>query len=226
MEYLFVVIASVASVAVLFILTKLMGNKQISQLTTFDYITGITIGSIAAEMATDLEGNPLEEVVAMVVYGLLTILISYITTKSLWGRKIFTGKPYVLLEKGKIYRDRLNKAHIDLGDFITMCRLAGYFDLDQIDTAIFEHNGNISFLPKSENRPASTNDLGIKPDKENVFVELIVDGKEIQENYKNVGKNREWLQKKLKENGYKSISEVFLLVADLQDNIRIFPMES
>lgn len=226
MDFVKVIIAAPLSLIALFLLTKLMGNKQISQLTTFDYITGITIGSIAAEMATDLEGSILPELIAMVIYGLVSFLISYATTKSMFARKVFTGKPLILFEKNKIYRNRLRKAHLDLNDFLSMCRLAGYFDLSQVETAIFEHNGNISFLPKSVNRPLTPTDTGANVESETPYVDLIIDGKVIEENLQDVGKNMEWIKKTVKEYGYKGIDEVLLLLTDESNNVRIYGFEN
>lgn len=151
-ELLTIVIVSVVSVVALFVLTKLMGNKQISQMSMFDYVIGISIGSIAAEMATELE-QPAYPLLAMVVYALIAFGISVWSSKSLSFRKLTTGKPILLLDNGVIYRDNMKKARLDLSDFLTLCRAAGYFDLADIRTAIFEHNGTVSFLPMAEKRP-------------------------------------------------------------------------
>ena len=104
------VLTALLSIVVMFLLTKLMGTKQVSQMTMFDYVTGITVGSIAAELATELE-EPAKPLTAMVVYGLVAVLISIITCKSLKLRAWITGKPLVLLENGVIYRENLKKAY-------------------------------------------------------------------------------------------------------------------
>lgn len=226
MDIMKIILSSVFSVALLFALTKLMGNRQISQLTTFDYITGITIGSIAAEMATDLEGGFLPEAIAMIIYGLFTFIISFATNKSMWARRFFTGKPMVIFEKNKLYRNRLMKAHLDVNDFLAMCRLAGYFDLSQVEAAVFEHNGNISFLPKSNYRPLTPDDTGTQTQAELPYVDIIIDGKIIEENLHSSGKNTEWVKRTLSEYGYSSETEVFLLLADENNNVRIFGMEN
>ena len=127
---------SVASIVALFLLAKLMGNKQISQLSMFDYIVGITIGSIAAEMATDLE-SPLRSLLAMVVYGLLAFFISVLTSKSLRARRVITGRPILLMSDGKIYRDNLKRARLDLTEFLALCRVSGYFDLSAISVCAY-----------------------------------------------------------------------------------------
>ena len=112
------VLTALLSIAVMFLLTKLMGTKQVSQMTMFDYVTGITVGSVAAELATELE-EPAKPLTAMVVYGLVAVLISVTTCKSLKLRAWITGKPLVLLEDGVIYRKNLKKAKLDLSEFLT-----------------------------------------------------------------------------------------------------------
>lgn len=112
----------------------------------FDYVIGITVGSIAAEMATELD-TPENSLVAMVVYAVAAVCISLWTNKSLGARRIITGKPLILMDGGVIYRENLKKAKMDLGDFLMYCRIGGYFDLGQIQTALLEHNGTVTFLP-------------------------------------------------------------------------------
>ena len=126
-----VALASVLSLAVMFLLTKLMGNKQVSQMTLFDYIVGITIGSIAAELATELE-NPERPLLAMLLWGLAAWGISILGNKSLRARAFLSGKPLVLLDQGVIDRKNLKRARLDLNEFLTYCRIAGYFDLNEI----------------------------------------------------------------------------------------------
>ena len=199
-DLLSVLIVSLVSIIVLFLLTKIMGNKQISQMSMFDYITGISIGSIAAEMATELE-QPVLPLVAMVVYGISAFLISLLASKSLKFRKLTTGRPLLLLEKGVIYRKNMKKARLDLSDFLTLCRAAGYFDLQDIKTAVFEHNGTVSFLPKAEKRPVQGEDIAVYPKQEEVQYNVVMDGKLMQQNLKSVGFSETWLKQQLKQPG-------------------------
>ena len=140
-------LSSLLSIAVLFLLAKLMGTKQVSQMTMFDYAVGITIGSVAAELATELE-EPAKPLTALILYGVVAFLISILTNKSVKARAVVTGKPLVLLENGVIYRQNLKKARLDLNEFLTYCRIGGWFDLNQLQSAVLEHNGVVSFLPK------------------------------------------------------------------------------
>ena len=101
-------LSALVSLVVLFLLEKLMGNKQVSQMTLFDYMVGITIGSIAAELATELK-EPVNPLVALVIYGLAAAGISVLTSKSIRARAVVTGKPLILLEDGVIYRENLKR---------------------------------------------------------------------------------------------------------------------
>lgn len=127
MDLLKIVALSLGSVIFLFILTKLMGNKEMSQLSMFDYIIGITIGSIAAEMATALENDFMQPLVAMAVYAVVSIVISVLSYKSLKFRRISSGDSLILLDNGEIYRDNLKKAKLDLNEFLMQCRINRIF---------------------------------------------------------------------------------------------------
>ncbi len=223
MEYFTVFYQSIFSIISLFILTKFMGYKQVSQLTMFDYINGITIGSIAAEMATDLEGNYLKPLLAMVVYAVSVILLSKISQRFIPFRRIVNGKAIILYQNGSIYNENLQKAKMDVDEFLVECRVNGYFDLAQIKTAILEPNGKISFLPVSAERPATPKDLGIEPSQEEIFANVIVDGHVLEQNLKHAGKDRNWLDQQLEGQNIKKLSDVFLAVCDKQGNFHAFP---
>lgn len=147
MNILYIVLLSAGSFFVLFILDKLMGNRQLSQMSFFDYVVGITIGSIAAEMATDLESDWYHAIIAMAVYALIEIVLSFITRKSKKARKILNGEPILLINKGGIIAKNLQKARITRDDLLSEARVQGYFDIKEIAYAIMEDSGNISFLP-------------------------------------------------------------------------------
>lgn len=134
LDFLSLAVTAVVSYLVLFLLTKLVGNKQISQMTMFDYISGISVGSIAAEMATEPE-SPMRPLTGMVVYGLLAWGVTLWTNKSLAARRAFTGKPLILYDGGTLYREHLKRAKLDLSEFLTLCRAGGWFDLSQLETS-------------------------------------------------------------------------------------------
>ncbi len=204
---------TVGSFSVLFLSAKLIGHKQIAQLDFFDYITGITIGSIAAEMATELE-EPWKPMIAMVIYGGITLALSLISSRFPRSRKYLNGTPTILLDHGKLYYENLKKARLDLSEFLVLCRQQGYFDLTTIQTAIFEYNGKLTILPVTTQRPVTPQDLDLSPDQELIFTELIMDGRILEENLHRMGLDRTWLDKQLKQRHISSAKEVFLAVCD------------
>ena len=213
MNFLILCLTAFGSFAALFLIAKFIGHKQIAQLDFFDYITGITIGSIAAEMATELE-EPWKPLTAMVIYGGATLLLSVITNKFPRTRKYLNGTPTILMDRGKLYRENLKKAKLDLSEFMVMCRQQGYFDLTNIQTAVFEYNGKLTILPVSSQRPATPNDMNLAPEQELLFTELIMDGRILEDNLKRMGLDMNWLDKQLKQRNVCSAQDVFLALCD------------
>lgn len=213
MKFLTLCLTALGSFGVLFLVAKFIGHKQIAQLDFFDYITGITIGSIAAEMATELE-EPWKPLTAMAIYGGVTLLLSIVSNKVPKSRKYLNGTPTILMDDGKLYRENLKKARLDLSEFMVMCRQQGYFDLTSIQTAVFEYNGKLTILPVSSQRPTTPNDMNLAPEQELLFTELIMDGRILEDNLKRMGLDLTWLDKQLKQRHVHSPKDVFLAVCD------------
>ena len=224
MEILKVVLTSLLSAAALFFIAKCIGHKQMSQLDFFDYITGITIGSIAAELATELE-EPLKSLVAMIVYGSITVILSFATNKLPGMRKFVNGTPTIIMNNGKLYRKNMKKAKLDLSEFMVLCRQEGYFNLCDIQTAIFEYNGRLTVLPVSTKRPLNPEDMKLTPQPEHISTEVIMDGRILDENLKLMKLDRAWLNKRLNEQGFKSAKEVFLGICDEKQQLSLYKSE-
>ena len=217
-------LTTLLSIVVIFLLAKLMGTKQVSQMTMFDYVVGITIGSIAAELATELE-YPAKPLTALILYGVIAVLISVLTNKSIRVRTMVTGKPLILLENGVIYRENLKKARLDLNEFLTYCRIGGWFDLNQLQSAVLEHNGVVSFLPKETDRPATPTDLNLNPRQSQVQVPFVMDGVLLADNIQQAGKEESWVQRSLLRQGYKDEQNVLLALWDGGEKLTVFPMD-
>ena len=209
MEIIRVLLTSLLSIGAMFVITKLMGHKQVAQLDLFDYINGITIGSIAAELATELEA-PWMPLVALCVYGGVSILLSRITMRFPGTRKFINGAPTVLLSGGRLYKENLKAAKLDLSEFLLLCREEGYFDIDEIEMAVFESNGRLSVLAKAEKRPLTPENLGLAGAQDDVGCEVIMDGKIMIEALLRAGRDERWLKKQLKQRGFKDTRAIFL----------------
>lgn len=216
-----IIITSVVSLIVLFLLTKLVGNKQLSELNMFDYIVSITIGSIAAELATELE-NPEQPLTAMLAYGVISFGVSVLCSKSISVRRIIFGHSVILMKNGKLYKESFKKCRLDLNEFLMQCRLNGFYDLSAVDTAVMEASGKISFLPRAAKRPATPEDLKIVPTGEGVFLNVIMDGEIMHENLKAAGRNEKWLAAELKARGFTSAASVYLATLDGADTLNVF----
>lgn len=222
MDILKIIVLSFSSFIVLFILTKFMGNREMAQLSMFDYIISITIGSIAAEMSTSLDDNFIEPLVAMVVYALGAIFVSWLALHSMKARRFISGASRILYDNGNIYFKNLKKSKMDLNEFLMECRLNGYFNLLDIQTAILETNGNISFIPKSLKRPTTPEDLNLNPKQEFLVTNIIIDGKVLDENLKNTGNNLKWLQSNLEKQNAGRIENIILATCDKDNNLSVY----
>lgn len=225
-------ITTFASILTLFLLTKLMGYRQMSQLSLFDYITGITIGNFASDIAsarhltvlTAEEGETpfLTLFLGMVLFALVSVFLNSMTDHSLTISRIISGRPLILLENGKIFQKNLKKAHFDLGEFLTQCRIKGYFDLNMLESAILETNGQVSFLPKTDYRPTTPGDFQLNLEQAVLHASVILDGKIIGENLKQLGRDSTWLERELKKHGVTHYKNVFLATCDKHGSLRIF----
>ena len=224
MEFAKILLSSLLSYAALFLSAKLIGRKQISQLDFMDYLNGITIGSIAAELATDLE-NMWKPLAALVVYALVTWVMAVIGTKWTRCRKFLNGTPAIVMENGRLYRNVLKKAKLDLSEFMVMCRQQGYFDLKDIHTAVFEYNGKLTILPVSARRPVTPEDLQLHPPQEKLAAEVIMDGRILGENLHRMGVDEKWLTDRLHLLGVRDASEVFLGLCDTNKQLTLYKMK-
>ena len=223
MEIVKIILTSLLSAVSLFVIAKIMGHKQMAQLDFFDYITGITIGSIAAELATELE-KPWKPLIAMATYGLVAVALTILAHKFPKTRKYINGTPTIVMDNGKLYRKNMKKAKLELSEFMVLCRQEGYFNINDIETAIFEYNGRITILPKSEKKPLTPEDMKLTPEKAEIYTEIIMDGRILHENLKRLGLDLTWLDKQLKKQKYNNAQEIYLGICDKGNNLSLFPI--
>ena len=216
-----VVIRCVIAMTTLFFMTKLLGKKQVSELSLFDYVVGISIGNFASEMAINLEAEFFNSMLAIVVFGVLAYIISILTLKSLKLRKFFIGSPTILLEHGNLIYKNMKKSMIDVNDILSQAREMGYFDISEVEFAILEANGKISFLPKGEYKNVNIKDMNLKIEKQGLCANVIIDGNIMNDNLINIGKDEKWILHELDVKG-KNVSDILLATVDINDKIVIF----
>ena len=217
-----VIIKGFISLIFLFFVIKLLGKKQISQLNIFDYVIGISLGNIAAEMTVNKDITIINAFVAMAIYGLCSLFVSYITNKSIVARRFISGVPIVLIEHGKISKEQLKKVKLDLNDLMQDAREDGIFDISEVDYAIMEVSGKVTFLLKSKNEPVTRDDMKIKTNNSGLTANLIMDGNIMENNLKAFGKDMKWLREKMKENGFKDEKDIFLLICNGNGEVTIY----
>jgi len=222
LEIFDIIFRSLISLVTLFFVTKMLGKKQVSQLSLFDYVIGISIGNFAAEATINLESDYIHGIVPVFVFGLIAYLVQVLTMKSIVLRRFFIGTPTVLIQDGKILNQGLKKVKFDINDLLEVARDAGYFDLNEISYAIMEANGDVSFLPKGEYKNVTIKDMKLKAEKQGLFANVIIDGKIMHNDLKNINKDEKWLYQKLKGQGYEKIDNIILAMVDVNNKVTVF----
>lgn len=213
-NYFVVLLNSVFSFVSLFVISKILGKKQIAELSFTDYIVGITIGSIAAEWATDVVNPWYFYAISLGVFLILSFLITHYERTTLFLKSFLRGKPILIIKEGKINYKNLKKSKLDVNDLIGMCRSKGYFNLADVSFAIFETNGELSILPTGPQKPTVVQDFEIKTAPSELTKFVINDGI-VDKNYlKNLNKNQEWLFKELNINSKKDLKNILVAFYD------------
>ena len=221
LEAMGIIPRSIISIVVLFFITKLMGKKQASELSLFDYVIGISIGNFTAEMVMDVEGQYINGIIAIITFGVVSFLVSHVTAKSIILRRFLIGTATMIIDNGTILVEGLKKAKIDINDLLEQCRSAGYFDISEISYALMEVNGKLSILPKSDYQVPNLIDLNIKKEKEQLTANVIIDGNLMIHNLENINKSIDWLNKELVKKGHNNYKNI-LLATVTNNNLTIY----
>lgn len=218
-DFLLILIRSILSFVVLLALTRIMGKKQLSQLTFFDYVVGITIGSIAATMSVDKNVQISNGVVSLIIWGLFPILLGYFGLKSRKLIRLTDGRPSIVIKNGEVLEESMKKNQLAIDEIMMLLREKGVFKVDDVEIAILETNGELSIMKKSDLDPLTPRLLGMKVELEHAPSLLIVDGQILNKNLSTLGYSKQWLMKELEKQGIFSIGEVFLAQIDSKGNI-------
>lgn len=196
-EWVKLIIFSFVAVVYLFFVSKILGKKQIAQLEFIDYVMGISIGSIAAEMATDTGETPFYfYLIAMTVFFIVDLAITFVGRKGPALKHFFKGRPITVIYDGKFDYENLKVSKLDVNDVLALCREQGYFDIAQVAYAVFETSGKLSVLPKSPYKQVTAEDMGVKLPPASLPCILVVDGKISYSGLNEINKTAEWLKAK------------------------------
>ena len=208
-QWLNIIIRSFFLLVVLFLLTKWLGKRQLSQLSFFEYINGITIGSIAAEVSTGLETNFLHGFYSMLIWAAAPFFIGIISLKNKKARNFFEGKATVFIKDGKVLEDNLKKEKYTIDELLQLLRKKQVFNISEIEFAVLEANGELNVLLKKENQPLTPKDIGLLVAPQKATQTVIMDGEILDEPLSECGQNRGWLNIELDKLGV-SLENVFL----------------
>ena len=221
-EAICVIPRSIFALLILFLATKLIGRKQVSELSLFDYVIGISIGNFAAEMILNLEVQYINGAIAVATFGIISYLVSIITMKNIFLRRILIGSPIIVIQNGKILENSMRKLRIDINELLEQVRNDGYFDLNEVEYAIMETNGKLSILPKSEYKPVINKDMNLKIDKSSLCANAVIDGHIMKNNLKGINKDEKWLLHQLKIKGYSTLDSILLVTIDNNEKIVVY----
>jgi uncharacterized membrane protein YcaP (DUF421 family) len=225
-----IALRSLGAIIMLFLLTRILGKKQISQLTFFEYVAGITLGELAGFISTDMEANYILGVTALLIWFIVPLMIEYLTLKSKKLRDWLEGKGTVVIKEGKILEDNLKKERYSTDELLEQLRTKNVFNVADVEFAILEASGDLSVLLKKENQPLTPKHLGIQVAPERESQAVIMDGNIMDEPLATMGLSREWLQTELEKIGVTK-DNVFLgqvdsygqLTVDLYDDMLKVP---
>ncbi|WP_338471791.1 DUF421 domain-containing protein [Niallia sp. XMNu-256] len=196
-EWFDIFIRSIIFIVVLMVMTRLLGKKQISEISFFEYVSGITIGSIAGEVIMGLERNIGHGILAIVIFALITLFVDYFALKSPQFRNLIEGKATVIIKDGKVMEENLKKEKYSIPEVESLLRQKNVFNLADVEFAFLEPKGDISVLLKKENRPLTPKDIHLKTASEKVPQTVIMDGVIINDAMAAAGKDRNWLNTEL-----------------------------
>jgi len=208
MEALQAVLYSVMVFVLLLLFTRLIGKKFLAQMTFFDFVTGITIGTITGAFVT-VEVRGFHVLISPLTLTLLVVMTGFLTLKSVPARKLLEGEPLVMVQNGKIYEKNMQKVRYNVDDLMMQLREKGVFDLSEVEFAILETHGQLSVLKKTQDLPVTPKDLGLETQYKGAASEIIRDGRIVEQNLKQNNLTHEWLYNQLAARSIGRIEDVF-----------------
>ncbi|MFB6727235.1 DUF421 domain-containing protein [Bacillus mobilis] len=219
-EWTLVILRSVFILIILFAITKWLGKRQISQLSFFEYIAGMTIGDIAAQVSTGLDSKFFHGVFAILIFAVVPFFTGILSLKNKTARDFFEGKSTVLIKDGKILEDNLKKEKYTSDELLELLRGKDAFSVADVEFAVLEPSGELNVLLKKDRQPLTAKDIGLKVPNEKEPQTVIMDGNVLDEPLSSSGHNRAWLHSELEKLGV-VIENVFLGQVDSYGQLTI-----
>lgn len=199
---------TVFGIFALFILTKILGKTQISQLTAFDFIAAIVLGELVGNALFDKKAGILDIGFVIILWGVLLYIIEIITQKFKGSRFILEGKPSLIIHKGELIYEEMRKNKIDINEILQLLRMKDVFALQEVEYAVLETNGELSVLKKAAYQTPNKRELNVAPTEVQIATPLITDGEMIKDNLSEANITEEWLLDELTRQKY-ALEDVF-----------------
>lgn len=216
-----IALKSFVAASVLFILARIMGKKQISQLNFFDYVVGISIGSIAGALSVEKDISFLDGITSMVIWTAFPIAFFQITSHTMKGKQLYEGSPSILIQNGKIIEKNLKKTKISVNDLLEELREKDVFNIEDVEFALFETNGKVSVLKKSSKQNPASSEPNIQNGKSGLTANVIIDGKVLKKNLQLLNLDENWLKDELRKKQINSPQDVLLACVDSEGSLYI-----
>lgn len=216
MKYLFMLLDTVFGFVALFILTKILGKTQMSQLTPFDFVAAIVLGELVGNALFDKNVGVTEIGFLVIVWGTLLYLVEITTQKFKGTRFLLEGKPSLVIHKGNIIYEELKKNKIDMDELNHLLRLKDIFTIREVEYAIMETNGELSVLKKSMYQEPVKKDFQMYESASSLPFSIISDGEILEDNLREANLTKEWLQHELEKQEIYRVEDV--LYAEYTEN--------
>lgn len=205
--------------AIVVVVLRIMGKRQIGELQPFELVVAIMISELAAVPMQNTGIPLLNGIIPILTLLLAQIVLSIISLKSFKARGIICGKPSILVENGKINEKNLYREMFTINDLLEQLRIKNIPNISDVEFAILETNGQLSILPKSQKRPLNPEDIGISTKYEGLPLDLVIDGEIIRDNLILNNLDVAWLQNELKKFGIDDFDQLLFASLDSQGNL-------
>jgi len=203
------------------IVIRIMGKREVGQLSPFDLVVAIMIAETAAISMEDLSKPLIVGFIPILTLMLAEILFSYACLKNNWVRKLITGEPSILIDKGVIMEKEMRKIRYNVNDLLAQLRGKNVSNINDVEYAILEPSGELNVILKADKRPLTPADINLKPSDYGLPLPVIFDGEVQESNLRKLGRDRAWLKKKLAEKGISHFESVLLACSDFNGNMYI-----
>ncbi|WP_424767489.1 DUF421 domain-containing protein [Paenibacillus sp. sgz302251] len=223
-NWLEIVIRTLAAIFILFAFTKVLGKRQISQLSLFEYITGISIGNIAAYVSLDIDNLWYLGIISLGVWVIVSVGMEFLTMKSKKARDFVDGKGSVLIKDGQISKKQLFKDRLTIDELLEQLRKKDVYRVADVEFAVMEPSGDLNVLLKKQYQPITPDMLGWKYSEEKAPQTVIMDGAILEGALETAGFDKEWLHHQLKRKKT-DLKDVFLAQIDSNGELTLQPMD-